>query len=554
MPIPFIRNGLKRPRYLWVPAVIVSAIAIASVGLAHFTAQRLTQQRIATVVDNASVLADQLADALTTEIDQNLGYLHGVPVMLSRLPLLQEPMRHLPPLVNGSRDSLPLMRRATLLDTPGLPALNRVLDSSAQDLGISLILVLNKAGICVASSNYLWPDTVVGTDLSDRQYFYGALSGQPAIEYAVGRRTGEPGMFFSAPIVDQGKITGVVAVKIDIAAMRNWIGGNEAFVTDRNGVIVIAHDPHLLFKAMRGASVFSMSPKEQFRLYRRDRFDVVQIDPLDVPSSHVVDLMEDSVVPVVIRSRQTRESGLTVYAVNPVSEIPHIATERQRYFWLACLTYLGFGIAATALIAYYLQDRRYVKATIALNVTLRQVNLDLEYQVQHDALTGVFNRRHFVKVLADQIQADPAQAGFSVAVIDLDFFKRINDGYGHAAGDEALKAFATLCQHALREDDVLGRIGGEEFAIVLPGLDENGACRVLEAMRQQVASTPILFRGHAIQLTVSVGVAGFRTGDNVDGLLYRADNALYHAKASGRNRVVRYQDLVPPDGAILSSS
>jgi len=534
--------------------VIVATIAVASVYLANFTAERLTQRRISTVVDNASLLSEQLSDALTTEIDQNLSYLRGVPVMLSRLPLVQTPLTQLPVLASGNHDPLPLERRVTLLNTPGLAALNRVLDSSAQDLGISLILVMNRAGICVSASNYLWPDNVVGTDLSDRQYFYTALSGQPAIEYAVGRRTSEPGMFFSGPVVDHGTVTGVVAVKIDIAAMGNWIGGNNAFVTDRNGVIVIAHDPRMLFKAVRGAAVLAMSPKEQFRLYRRNRFDIVQITPLNIGGKFVVDKFEGSADPVVMRSRISRESGLSVYAIVPVSEIPHLATEREHYFWLACLTYLGFGIALAALGAYYIQYRRYVDDTIALNVTLRKVNLDLEYQVQHDPLTDVFNRGYFVKVLADHVQNASHQHGFSVAVIDLDFFKRINDGYGHAAGDEALKAFANICQHALRAEGQLGRIGGEEFAIVLPGLDENAAARVLERMRQQVASTPILFHGHAIQLTVSIGVAGYRTGDNVDGVLYRADNALYRAKATGRNRIIKYQELVPPDGAILSSS
>lgn len=558
MPIQFIRDGLKRPRRLLIPLGLLLVVCLVSIGLAEMTATRLTERRIEVVEKNAAFLTDQLADALTIEIDQNLRYLRGVPVMLSRLPFLQSPLARLPHYANGNRDPLPLSRRAALLAEPGLLELNQAMDSASQDLGISLILVLNKAGICVSASNYLWPNTVVGTDLSDRQYFYDALAGQATNEYAVGRRTSEPGMFFSAPVVDHGIVTGVVAVKIDVAEMGNWLGNSASFVTDHNGVIIMAHDTRLLYQAVAGAAVFSLSPKEQYRLYRRNRFAVLQREPMLSPGVEHVDLLEDQGDPVVISTRPTHNSQLTVYAITPVGEISHIATERRRYFWLAWLTYTGFGIALASLIAYYIQYRRYLDDTIALNVSLRHVNLELEYEVQHDPLTGVLNRGYFVKVLAALIKATPLaalpSAQFSVAVIDLDFFKRINDGYGHAAGDEALKAFVTICQHALRATDQFGRVGGEEFAIILPGLDEHAAAAVLDRMRVQVAATPVLFRGHTLQLTVSVGVAAYRPADNVDGVLYRADNALYSAKSGGRNRVVKYQDIVPPDGAILSTS
>jgi len=554
MPIPFFRDGLKRPKHLLMPLGILLAIGLASIALANLTAAKMTERRIDVVTKNARVLSDQLADALTIEIDQNLRYLHGVPVMLSRLPFLQAPLSRLPSYPNGNRDPLPLMRRARLLDAPGMLELNRSMDSSAQDLGLSLILVLNKAGICVSSSNYLWPDNIVGTDLSDRQYFYTALSGQATNEYAVGRRTSEPGIFFSAPVVDQGVVTGVVAVKVNVSEMANWIGNGQSFVADHNGVIVIAHDTNMLFKALAGAPVLAMTPQQQYRLYRRTHFDILNLAPLVSPGVSGVDLLEGQSGPVVISARSTQESKLTVYAISPVNDIYQIATERQRFFWLAYLSYLGFGIALAALTAYYIQHRRYINDTIALNVSLRNANLDLEYEVQHDPLTAVLNRGYFVKLLGNRINTEPAAEPFSVAVIDLDFFKRINDGYGHAAGDEALKAFATICQHALRASDQFGRIGGEEFAIILPDLDETLASTVLERMRQQVANTPILFHGHAIQLTVSVGVAAYRPGDNVDGVLYRADTALYRAKSNGRNQIVRYQDLVPPDSSILSSS
>ena len=553
MLIRFIRAARMQRKYLPVLVGVLLAICLISVILAEITASRLTAQRTDAIIKNADYLTARLADALTIEIDQNLGYLRGVPVMLSRLPFAQRPLAHLPRYPNGNRDPLPLQRRATLLAEPSLLELNQTLDSSTQDLGVSLILVLNKAGICVASSNYLWPAAVVGTDLSDREYFYEALSGQPSSEFVVGRRTGDAGMIFSAPIVDFGVVTGVMAVKIDISEMNNWIGDGISFVTDRNGVIIMAHDQELLYKTVTNAEVLSMSAKEQYRLYRRNHFEPLKLTPATLPGVNHVERFEHLSDPVVVNSRTTHYSKLTVYAITPVSEIAHVITERQHYFWLAFFSYMGFALALAAVTAYFIAHGRYVRDTIALNVSMRQANLDLEYEVQHDPLTGVLNRGYFVKVLARQIQTLVAPAQFSVAVIDLDFFKRINDGYGHAAGDTALRAFAGTCQSALRATDSLGCIGGEEFAIILPNLDERSAASVLERMRQQVADTPITFLHHTLHLTVSAGVACYRSGDTVDGILYRADNALYRAKSGGRNQVVQYQDIVPPDGALLSA-
>ena len=553
MLIRFIRRASTQREHLPMLVGLFLALCLASVILAELTATHLTARRIETVVKNADDLTAKLADALTIEIDQNLGYLRGIPIMLSRLPLAQRPLAQLPNYPMGNRDPLPMRRRTMLLPEPRLLALNRTLDSSTQDLGVSLIIVMNRSGICVASSNYLWPVPVVGADLSDREYFYEALSGQPSSEYVVGRTTNEAGIFFSAPIVDDGIVTGVVATKLNVAEMNNWIGDGISFVTDHNGVIIMAHDANFLYKAVPNAAVFSMSAKEQYLVYRRTHFDMLKRTPMVLPGAAHVEMLEYLDYPVVISSRQTHYSQLTVYAITPVNEIGHIATERQHDFWLAWLSYTGFGLALETLAAYFIAHRRYIRDTVALNVSLRQVNLDLEYEVQHDPLTGVLNRGYFVKLLAQQIQANTASARFSVAVIDLDFFKRINDGYGHAAGDAALKSFTLVCQHALRATDRFGRIGGEEFAIILPGLDEHSAASVLDRMRQQVADTPIVFLHHTLRLTVSAGVAGYRPGDTVDGILYRADNALYRAKSGGRNQVVQYQDIVPPDDALLSA-
>jgi len=546
MPVNLIRDGLKQPGYRALLFLVLTIGTLLSVILADWTADRLIEQRAASAVSDANILTERLADGITSEIDQNLRYLRGVPVMLSRLASVKAALRDLPTYPGGNLGAMPLQRRAQLGDNTALQELDGMLDGAAQDLGLSLLLVLDPHGICVASSNFLSPVSVAGLDLSDRRYFIGSRDGLPTEDFAIGRATNESGMFFSAPIVDQRHVTGVVAVKVNIEEMAHWISEGNSFVTDRNGVIILAHDPRFLYRALRGAAVFSLTAQQQTGTYKRTHFDVLERTPYTQHGLPTLETLGNLPNPVVIRARTTLQGGLTVYAVTPVTEIARIRVERLSYFWWAFLTYVGMALALLSVAAYYARERRHLRETVALNASLQTVNQDLEHEVRHDPLTGVFNRGHFVKLLGDAIASASNSAAalpssrFCVAVVDLDFFKPINDTYGHAAGDRALLAFVDVCRAALRASDHFGRIGGEEFAVLLPDADEDIAASVLERMRVQVEQTHISFHQHTLHFTFSAGVTIYESGDQVDGILQRADRALYYAKAHGRNRVVTY--------------
>lgn len=153
-----------------------------------------------------------------------------------------------------------------------------------------------------------------------------------------------------------------------------------------------------------------------------------------------------------------------------------------------------------------------------------------------DELTGVYNRRYLMEALArEQSRAERLGAPFAVCLIDLDHFKSINDGFGHAAGDSVLKDFARLVPPELRAVDVHGRFGGEEFLIVLPGTDAAGAQACAERVRARTEAAA--FPG-VPRVTVTVGVATYAGKEPVSALLARADKALYEGKSAGRNRVV----------------
>ncbi len=170
----------------------------------------------------------------------------------------------------------------------------------------------------------------------------------------------------------------------------------------------------------------------------------------------------------------------------------------------------------------------------------KEVEARLREVAIRDPLTGIFNRRHFFEV-ATQLREIAVRHGWplSVAVLDADHFKAINDAHGHVAGDEALRGLVRATRKTLRASDVLARYGGEEFVLLMPETDIDEAARAAERMRAAVDDERIVWEGREIHVTVSIGVATLAPEESVEALLARADAALYRAKAEGRNRVER---------------
>ena len=155
-----------------------------------------------------------------------------------------------------------------------------------------------------------------------------------------------------------------------------------------------------------------------------------------------------------------------------------------------------------------------------------------------DELCGLFNRRHMQGLLeAERERSLRAGHPWSVALIDVDHFKRVNDGHGHAAGDAVLRAIAAAGQAVVRKGDVLARWGGEEFVLLLHDIERAGAAIAVERLREQLAARPVAVEGHQLSVTVSIGLAAHAIGESIEQTLSRADAALYRAKAGGRNRV-----------------
>jgi diguanylate cyclase (GGDEF)-like protein len=182
----------------------------------------------------------------------------------------------------------------------------------------------------------------------------------------------------------------------------------------------------------------------------------------------------------------------------------------------------------------------------------KQLEAELLHQANTDSLTGVSNRRYFLAQAEQEMRRSRRFARpLSVMMIDLDYFKKINDTHGHGVGDAVLQGTVKRALESLRQSDQLGRLGGEEFAVILPETALAAAFDVAERLRQHLAERPLIAEREAIACTVSVGVAQLNAHDpGIDDLFNRADAALYKAKNGGRNRVEIADGEIAPEAQI----
>ncbi|GHA86563.1 GGDEF domain-containing protein [Cognatilysobacter bugurensis] len=238
---------------------------------------------------------------------------------------------------------------------------------------------------------------------------------------------------------------------------------------------------------------------------------------------------------------------------------------RRRAGWVAAYTVTVFGIAMysgavgqpsifdpRAQVGYFVAFVVFVCGFVAANERIATIRRRVHIQksaladalqrihalATRDELTGLLNRRAMVELLeAEHQRAEEMDVPWCIAILDVDHFKRINDRFGHAAGDEALRTVSGVCAGMVRGCDSVARWGGEEFVVLLREVDAQSAQAAAEWMRATLERTPVRFDGTIVDLTVSIGVTAYIRDEDVASTLARADRALYRAKSAGRNRV-----------------
>jgi diguanylate cyclase (GGDEF)-like protein len=310
----------------------------------------------------------------------------------------------------------------------------------------------------------------------------------------------------------------------------------------------MAHDGRLEYEAMPDAPIARMTGRERVEHYRRESFPELRL-------SHIGEQMRASEhwlapalaqtfyaangsnVPSLYDERTGLNSGLSAHIVHPLTSWPEISRNHSRDRFLVFLTMLGVVTLAIVIATSYSRERRLHRATRDLAEQLQSANTLLSAEARHDALTGALSRRYFLDTLRHEVElARSVGTPLSVAIADLDHFKQINDRFGHASGDRALEHFVEVCRAQLRPSDAIGRLGGEEFGILLPQTSLADAQAVLERLRKRFHHEHCAHLPDDAALSVSIGITELASDDALEWILSRADLALYEAKSRGRDR------------------
>jgi len=203
------------------------------------------------------------------------------------------------------------------------------------------------------------------------------------------------------------------------------------------------------------------------------------------------------------------------------------------------------AIELNARVKTHLELKRVRDELQEKNKQLQEAMNELERVATRDPLTNLFNRRYMMERMEQEVfRTKRTNRIFSLVLTDIDFFKKVNDTYGHDCGDFILKSLSKLMMETLRHQDVLVRWGGEEFLILLPETGTEGATVVSEKIRKKVEDSSFIYNDKEIKITMTFGVAEYSTTERIDDTIIRADKRLYEGKNSGRNKVVASKKLI----------
>ncbi|MBS1211088.1 MAG: hypothetical protein H6R19_3486 [Proteobacteria bacterium] len=363
-------------------------------------------------------------------------------------------------------------------------------------------------------------DTPV-VDIEDRDYFYESPAGENSqihiSDPIVGRITGKwlmpVHLHLKPEVAGFRMVLAVINISKLVAIQKNWIIGS-------HGSIVLLHDDGtLLSRAPHKEGLIGQNFKETPGYQERKKY---------LKGCYISDGKNADGVKRIISYERLDKFNLFVSVSRGYDEA------LQTFYRLRQDVFFGAGILTLCVLGAVLAIQR------AQNTLLR-VQQDYQSLALIDDLTKVMNRRAFMANAELELTLTKERGGsLAVLMIDIDHFKRINDQSGHAAGDEILKSATQLWRAALRRDDILGRLGGEEFGVILPAADMPLAIDIANRLRSLTAEQTSIGTVKG-PLTVSIGVSvGGKDEDNIRDLLRQADEALYRAKENGRNRVELY--------------
>jgi len=523
-----VATVLRPGRVLPVTVIIVGLWCL----IAWFLADALGEKRERQLIERETEVAENSAATISANIGLALAHLRSIPAMLTKDPAVIAVLARLGPSVQAS--PLPeYNRREIWLAEPELKVLGQRLGEIVTEVGVNQIWVMDAAGDCIVSGGFPNDALATGVNYADREYFRAGLGGQNGQQFAVGRTTNLPGLYYSSPVIMDGRFLGVVTVKIEMSNVAQLVKDPNIFVSDEYGVIILAGDKSLIMRSMPGSGVADVPSEDIQSRYKRTTFEPIHMTVAGrAGHSHLV-WWNGEPTPYVLADHGRENEIVTIHVLRSLRAIEGLRHERLWVFVALAMTGGSFLVMMASVVVYLRGNIEHAREIGNANAELAALNAILAEQANTDPLTGCANRRHLMADLeAERRRGDRYESPFSVVLLDLDHFKDINDRYGHAAGDLALCHFVRVAGAVLRSTDVFGRFGGDEFAVLMPQTNAGDAAALADRIRNATKAFPVIVAGEAIYLGVSVGIAQWRAkeDDSLEVLLGRADAALYAAK------------------------
>ncbi|AYB50889.1 diguanylate cyclase [Ralstonia solanacearum] len=529
-------------------ALVLSAL-LAGIVLCWFAAGAVADamgaRELRQAFDARHQLAEQVAAGMASQITADVALLRAVPLTLAEVESIPAGVARVDTRRWNLMDEGLRVREA--MAHPEVQAACTFLSAANGNLGLDYTWVVDTRGYVVLASNAGQPGAFIGMQSALQPYLKAAMLGGLGEQFTVGPMTGVPGLFFAAPIYDaQGHLVAAIATKVNLARLQHWVSHPTSLVADANGLIILSTDASLVGKALPDSRLQRKTPSERFAEYQR-----VDFEPWSYQSAASAQRALPSWVPAGVRDALvwrvggeipsltvSRNAGadLTVVVAEPLVSWPQQLAAHERNRSLGFVLFVSVLLTFVLVVWSLLRERQHHRVTRHLNQRLQRTNSALANEAHFDHLTGVLTRRRFLALFETVLTRAHVRGESLVLVLaDLDHFKRINDTWGHAVGDLALQRFASLATGVMRSSDLIGRLGGEEFAVVMSSTTLEDAAGVVERLRAIVAEADDSLPS-GLTMTVSLGMTVCRSGDTASEMLRRADLALYRAKESGRNR------------------
>ena len=351
-----------QPGFTLLVAVL---LAIAWIVSAWLLAEQYAKWRSSDLIATHENQVNRTAETIALGLDRDLTLLHGLPAVVGQSTKLADALRD-----SNNRSpaaSTEQRRQQWSGDASLLPMHHRMVEARRNFGAFSVIWAIDLHGNCITSSNYDTTESFVGTNYKDRKYFSEAIQGGNGRQYAIGRKTNIPGLFFSSPVRDtNGRIVGAVVGKIDLSQLSYALKQAKAVIMDENGVVILAHDKALEMRAMPNSIVSSLSEEQRLSRYRRTQFTPLKLErwgDLRYPGLVRID---DDPSPYLVRLENLPSNDIGIGVLHPVPEIATIARDKIALFVL--LTAIGLlmigAVAGTSLyIASMRQSRRLLDAS-----------------------------------------------------------------------------------------------------------------------------------------------------------------------------------------------